>query len=555
MIDDPMIAALLDGFAAESRDIAQRVTGHILALEGADGDDAFRRGHYDDLARTLHTLKGNAATFGFPHLADLAHKMEDVVGLFRPTLAQIPDDTTDVLLRSVDAFVAKVVARTTEDDDVLRQLAGALAQHGGSTTARRRTLPLPAPPPPRAPEPTTERVADEWRIGARSVEILMQEVERLRELRLRIDERKREVERVLRAIEDEATVDASSMRGSLGSLSHGLGLDGDEANEIIAGLEYELRAIATLPLYSVLEPLPRAVRDLCRALGKEARLAIGGTDIALDRRLLEALKGPLLHLVRNAIDHGIEPPNVRAAAGKPREGSISIRAERTGNLVTLELEDDGGGVDAAKIRDVAIARGIVSAEDAAAMDEHELLQLVFRPAFSTRTVITEISGRGVGLDVVRAAVQALGGRVELHTTYGKGARFCLRLPAALGATPVVVVRVADHVLGIPAVAIEPPSADKPEHARDLGALLALRAAAPNVPDATPRLIVSSHGRRVALAVDEVIGDSELVVRPLPTELHELPYHGAAIYGSGDLLLVVQPEFLVDGRMNGGLPTL
>src|SRR6185503_4133969 len=125
--------------------------------------------------------------------------------------------------------------------------------------------------------------------------------------------------------------------------------------------------IATLPLYSVLDPLQRAVRDLCRSLGKEARLAIVGAEISLDRRLLESLKGPLLHLVRNAVDHGIEAPHLRITAGKHREGSISIRVERTGNLVVIEVEDDGAGMDPERIRETAIARNVLSADDAAAL--------------------------------------------------------------------------------------------------------------------------------------------------------------------------------------------
>jgi two-component system, chemotaxis family, sensor kinase CheA len=564
--DDPMILALLDGFAAEAREISQRVTGTILALENPSGSEADRRKQYDDLARGLHTLKGNASTFGFPHLADLAHRMEDVIAVLRPELAAIPDDVTDVLLRAVDVFMAKLAVRATGEDPALAELAEALAQHGGGSSKPRRggiverTLAAATPA-----EPIAERAIEDWRIGPRHIEMLMREVERLRELRLRLDEQRREVEKALRGLEHKTTIDASFARGTLTSISRVLGVESEEANDIVDGLEQELKSIATLPMYSVLDPLQRAVRDLCRSLGKEARLAIVGAEISLDRRLLESLKGPLLHLVRNAVDHGIEFSNARVAAGKHREGSISIRIERTGNLVVIEVEDDGAGMDLARIRETAIARNVLSADDAAALDERDVYQLVFRPAFSTRTEITETSGRGVGLDVVRAAVQALGGHVELHTTLGSGSRFVLSLPAALGATPVLVVRVDEQTLGIPMVAIESIRMAKPEHVQigrttarfehaghllplyELGAILSLRAAAPVAPDGKPILILASRGTRIALAVDELIGDRELVVRPLPSELHDLPYQGAAIHARGDLLLVLQPEFLVDGR--------
>ncbi len=573
---DPVIDALLDGFAAEARDICQHITGQVLALEHAgDLDEPARRRHYDDLARGLHTLKGNSDTFGFPHLAELAHKMEDVVARLRPQLATIPPDKTDLLLRSIDVLMARIAARTRESEPAIVELGNALAAAAG----KQATAPLPAPAMPRtttrptapAPEPAAAPLTEDWRVGQRNVETLLREVERLRELRLRLDEQKREVERHVRALDRAHDVDPAEIRAQLVAVTRALGADSAEASDIVDGLEQELKAIATLPLHTVLDPLQRAVRDLCRSLGKEARLALVGAEISLDRRVLEALKGSLVHLVRNAVDHGIETPAVRVAAGKHREGSISIRVERTGNMVFLEVEDDGCGIDAARIREAAVARGVLSPEDAAAMTDRELHQLLFRTGFSTRGEITETSGRGVGLDVVRATVQALGGHVELQTAPGSGSRFVLALPGALGATPVLVVRVDEQTLGIPMVAIETIRSAKQEQAPagrstprfehmgqllplvDLGALLALRAPAPPAAG-QPILILVSRGKRIALVVDELIGDRDLVVRPLPSEIHDLPaYQGAAIQARGDLLLVLQPEFMVQGRVATATP--
>ena len=573
---DPVIEALIDGFAAEARDICQRITGNILELEHADQlEQPVRQKQYEDLARGLHTLKGNADTFGFPHLADLAHKMEDVVARFRPSLATLPADTTDLLLRSIDVFMARLAARTSGEEPGLTALVDELvAAKTGSAApaapaevpaAKPSKRPMPASAAAPAPADTAERAADEWRIGSRNVETLLREVERLRELRLRLDEQKREIERRMRAIERGHEHDPAEERALLVSLSRQLGSNSEEANDIVDGLEQELKAIATLPMYSVLDPLQRAVRDLCRTLGKEAKLSIVGAEISLDRRLLETIKGSLVHLVRNAVDHGVETPATRVAAGKHREGSITIRVVLSGNMVFIDVEDDGGGIDADAIRRAAVARNVLSAEEADEMPDTDAYQLVFRPGFSTRTEVTETSGRGVGLDVVRAAVQALGGHVELHTTLGSGSRFVLSVPAALGATPVLVVRVDEQTVGIPMVAIETIRAATPEHIQagrtssrfeheghwlplvDLGAVLALRSTGVTKED-QPVLVLASRGARVALTVDELVGDRDLVVRPLPTEIHDLPaYQGAAIQARGDLLLVLQPEFLVEGR--------
>jgi chemotaxis protein histidine kinase CheA len=575
---DPVIEALIDGFAAEARDICQRATGNILELEHADAlDEPVRKKHFEDLARGLHTLKGNADTFGFPHLADLAHKMEDVVALYRPSLATLASETTDLLLRSIDVFMARLAARSAGEEPGLTALIAELVdakQRGpapGSASPSPGVKSAPSRPTPAAPkEPapsaeTPDRPVEDWRIGPRHIETLLREVERLRELRLRLDEQKRDIDRVLHRLERGHVPDLPEQRAMLLNLSRQLGSNSEEANDIVDGLEQELKAIATLPMYSVLDPLQRAVRDLCRTLGKEARLGIVGAEISLDRRLLEAIKGPLVHLVRNAVDHGIESPDVRIAAGKHREGSITIRVERSGNMVFIDVEDDGHGIDARKVRDVAIERGVLSSDEAAELDEREVHQLVFRPGFSTRSEVTETSGRGVGLDVVRAAVQALSGHVELHTTLGSGSRFVLTVPAALGATPVLVVRVDEQTVGIPMVAVETIRAAKAEQVStgrmtarfeheghllplvDLGAVLAVRAPAAAT-EGQPILILASRGLRVALSVDELIGDRDLVVRPLPAEIHDLPaYSGAAIQARGDLLLVLQPDFLVEGR--------
>jgi chemotaxis protein histidine kinase CheA len=223
--------------------------------------------------------------------------------------------------------------------------------------------------------------------------MLMREVERLRELRLRLDEQRREVDRALRAFEHKATIDGATARGTLTSLARVLGVESEEANDIIDGLEQELKAIATLPLYSVLDPLQRAVRDLCRTLGKEARLAIVGAEISLDRRLLESLKGPLLHLVRNAVDHGIE-----------NHGKIILAGETVGEQTEVSVTDDGRGI---------------TLED---------LPLIFQPGFSTAKNVSQSSGRGVGLDAVRSAVEEFGGSVSVTSEPGKGSSFKIIFP-------------------------------------------------------------------------------------------------------------------------------
>ena len=248
--------------------------------------------------------------------------------------------------------------------------------------------------------------------------------------------------------------ETAEARALLMGVSRAVGADGEEASDIIASMEEGLKAISTLPVRTVLEPLRRSLRDLCKRSGKEAQLSVSGAELSLDRRVLEALQGALAHLLRNAIDHGIETPEERAARGKQREGALSVRVEQQGNTIFLEMSDDGRGLDAEQIREVALRKAIAPAEELSAMGTGQLHQLIFRPGFTTRDEVSEISGRGVGLDAVRNQVQALQGNVEVQSEPGRGARFILTMPAEMGSSPVVVVRCGEHRLGVPMVAVE-----------------------------------------------------------------------------------------------------
>jgi two-component system chemotaxis sensor kinase CheA len=350
----------------------------------------------------------------------------------------------------------------------------------------------------------------------------------------------------------------------VGGTRRALAADGEEASDIVLAMEDGLKAIATMPVRTVIEPLRRAVRDICKATGKQAGLSVVGAEISLDRRVLEQLRGPLVHLVRNAVDHGLEMPEVRETRGKHREGTLAIRIEQQGNMLFIEVSDDGAGLDLEQIREAALRRALAPPEELANMSAQQLHQLIFRPGFSTKLEATEFSGRGVGLDVVRSQIQALQGQVEVQSVSGQSTRFVLTLPADLGSSPVLVVRCGEHQLGIPMVAVESSRAARARDLRvgrnkaqlehreqliplvDLGALVGLRQ--PETPaDGQPLLILQSQGRRIALGVDEVLGDRELVIRPLPQEIRDLDaYQGAATLARGELVLILRPDFIAAG---------
>ena len=216
-----------------------------------------------------------------------------------------------------------------------------------------------------------------------------------------------------------------------------------------ADLQDEVLSVRMLPVSAVFDSLPRLVRELGRASGKEATLEIAGGETEVDRAVLEQMRGPLTHLIRNALDHGLEAPDVRERAGKPREGRISVAASQRGGTLVVELRDDGAGIDPAAVKAAAVSRGAISAAEAAAMSPRDAIALIFQPGLSTSEVVTDLSGRGVGLDVVRESVERLQGTVEVDSRIGIGTTFTLTLPVTVATTQCLLVRAAGQTFGLP----------------------------------------------------------------------------------------------------------
>ncbi len=359
-------------------------------------------------------------------------------------------------------------------------------------------------------------------------------------------------------------------RTRLAELARSLAFTSREASSVAETLEEDMKALATMPAHTILEPMHRAVRDLCRRHGKEATLSVVGGENSLDRGLLESMAQILTHLVRNAVDHGLEMPDERERAGKNRAGAIVIRIEQQGNVVMLELSDDGRGVEVERVRSRAVDLGIATKADLDARVPDQITRLIFEDGFSTREEATETSGRGVGLAAVRRDVDRLGGHLDLWSRAGQGARFVAVLPAALGTTPVVVVRAGEQLFGFPAMAVETARAAKLDDFRvgrqetrlahndellpayDLAGLLGLREAQPPS-QGQPVFVIAATEGRAAVLVDEVIGDRELTLRSLPVELRDIPaYQGVAMLALREAVLVCKPAWLVRPRTHAQL---
>jgi chemotaxis protein histidine kinase CheA len=567
MVIDPSLAEPLALFVTETEGYARTANEVLLALERGEGDLAKR---HQQLARVLHTLKGTAATFGLSGLAEAAHRMESAVDHAREKSSPLPAPLADALLKCLDGFVTTLRACVAGRDEP--KFPPTLLSALGSQRPRRVSIPPPAPAPGAAPGagplPLEPRPPDlpelaSWPVAAEDITAFTREIERLRDLHLRIDARARELARLLDGADALlAAPRLRPLRGRLAELRASLTDDGEETFETIAALEQGIKRICTLPVRTVTDPLHRAVRDLCRGSGRRARLSVVGDDAVLDRRLLDALRGPLIQLVRNAVDHGVEAPEARRAANKDPEAQIVLTVGQQGNLVFIEVADDGAGIDRAALAAVALQAGIVTRERLEAMSPGEVDRLVFYPGLSTRAEVSEVSGRGIGLDVVLGEVRNRDGWIEVQTTPGQGTRFTITMPMEIGSSWLLVVSAVSGTYGVPLGGVEAVVAARDEAMRvgrrqmsleyletlipivDLGWMLGQRER--KAPAAgQPLLIVQSDGRRIALAVDQLVGEQDLVVRALPPELRALPqWQGAATLARGDFLLVLRPEWMV-----------
>jgi two-component system, chemotaxis family, sensor kinase CheA len=294
-------------------------------------------------------------------------------------------------------------------------------------------------------------------------------------------------------------------------------------------------------------------------LQKEVDLELIGAETELDRNLVEALADPLVHLVRNAIDHGIELPGLREASGKPRTGHVRLSAQQEGDYVTIEIRDDGAGIDPERLRAKALEKGLLDPEAAARLSADECLQLVFLAGFSTKTEVTDISGRGVGMDVVQSRIRELSGQIQIHSELGRGSRFVIRVPLTLAILPTLLVQAGEPVYALPLARVMEvlhapstglrwfdgqPVLDRNANTLPLVDLRRWLGVEPVMPPLLTIVVLQIADQRFGLIVDQVRGREEVVIKPLPRAVRGLPgYAGATLIGDGRMALILDVDGL------------
>jgi chemotaxis protein histidine kinase CheA len=572
---DDVLRQVVGVFAEEVKEQAHRIAAAVLAM---DGDPAAIPLQVEELYRQAHSLKGSSSSLGVTELEILAHTLEDAWLPIRRARGRLSATLVDASLRAMDAArlrAAGLVADDAQGLDAVQKASSELAViASGEESATVAAAEEPEAEPAAAPVAATEG-GETLRVAAEHLSSLERRIDELRQIRDRFDHRTSTVSALIQTLErmwhksrgdkkDRDSVDALyHVLRQLSAFRRDLIDDAERSHGNLLQLEESLLAMRMVPASLLREPLARAVRDTCRRTDKDARFEFDGGDAQIDRRLLEQLKSPLLHLVRNAVDHGLEPTVVREAMGKSARAQVRVSVEQRGREVLISVRDDGRGIDGNKVRRKAIDLGLVGEAEAERLADRELHELLFRPGFSTADEVTEVSGRGVGLDVVRDAILRLQGRIELLSQPGSGTEFQLVVPLTIASSEVMLIEECGRTFALPLSSIVRIVRAANTDLRLTGGRAVFHYDEQSVPVVRlSRLLglteqhdgsafrtvalLRSGEELVALVCERLLGWQDLVMRPLPAELQSLKLLStAAILPNGQPIFVLSPRALVE----------
>lgn len=577
-------------FIEEARDHINRLNDGLSTLESGSGDGEV----INTIFRSAHTIKGSSRMLKLVTITETAHKLEDVMGGLRDGSLQFSPALGQLLYRAVDALSALIDTLAESNDAATlpppdEALCAALTQACTGQPASPPALPaaaivevdapgepisepVPTPAPaPAAPAEAKLKTAETVRVRLTKLDELIKLMGEVVSSHARMRQRLLDIGAIERDLSDSAGPDAASHLHQFAQLLK----DDVQAQEVLMDeLHDKTLLMRMLPLSIVFEPAARMVRELARSVGKQVECAVIGAEIELDRQMIDKLADPIIHLIRNAIDHGLETPETRLAAGKPAQGKLTLSARQDGSWVVIDVSDDGGGIPLAAVREKAIKKGMISAEKGAALTDQEAIDLIFLPGFSTNSIITDMSGRGVGMDVVKQAIlDDLRGVVNVETRPGAGTTFSLRLPLSLAVMRVLLVEVdglpfgftaqyVGELLRLPAsamltvaernaviirnefVPVVPLSellripthlnaaVDSPNRSKtDLGMLL---------------LVLRVRNEKIAVQVDQLLDERDMVIKPLPEHMRRLPLvSGVVTTGKNELVSVLHAPALLE----------
>jgi two-component system chemotaxis sensor kinase CheA len=557
---------LLADFLTETHEGLSAVDEALLRLERAP-DDAPTLA---EIFRQVHTIKGTCGFLGLSRLEKVAHSAETMLGLYRDGSLKVTPEGITLIFAAVDAIRNIVVGleqqgQEPEGDDSAVIAALDAAARGESVAlpsspqakaeAPVEAAPIAAavaPPALRAPEAQAEAVQTESAAAQQTIRVSVDVLEDLMTLVSELVLTRNQLMQLARVSSD------SQISVPLQRLSH-----------ITSELQEGVMKTRMQPIGNAWAKLPRLVRDLANELGKKIELEMRGAETELDRQVLELIKDPLTHMVRNSGDHGLEKPADRRAAGKPETGRILLNAYHQGGHIIIEIGDDGRGLPVDKIRAKVLAQGLATESELAQMSEHDVLRFIFRPGFSTAQQITSVSGRGVGMDVVKTNIERIGGTIELRSKEGRGTTFTIKIPLTLAIVSALIVQAGGERFAIPQIGVvelvrvgdEHEGSTRIEMIKDAPVLRLrdrllplvslsslLRLAEAPVGGLKGYVVVMQVGANVfGIVVDRVFDTEEIVVKPVaPILRHITMFSGNTILGDGSVIMILDPNGVARG---------
>jgi two-component system, chemotaxis family, sensor kinase CheA len=577
--DDGLIDEVVAEFLVEAHEGVDQLDQDLVALEDHPTPDTIA-----SIFRTVHTIKGTCGFLGFGRLEAVSHTAENLLSMLREGELAVNSDIATALLTTVDAIrsmLAQIEATGTDGDDDHAELISELT--------RLQDDPAPAPPPRLG-----DLLVEQALVSQEDVELAVTQ-QALGDERplgeILVDHGVVAADEVQDALSSQAelkngAVTESTIRVDVRLLDGLMNLVGElvlarnqivriattDEHDTFAAAAQRLNLITTelqegvmrtrmQPIGNVWNRFPRVVRDLARSVGKQVQIEMDGADTELDKTIVEAIKDPLTHLVRNSVDHGIEPPEAREAAGKHREGRLTLRAFHEGGQVIIEVSDDGSGIDVERVRAKAVDRGLVTRERADEMSARELTSLIFLPGLSTASEVTNVSGRGVGMDVVKTNIERIGGVLDVTNEIGTGTTFRIKIPLTLAIIPALVIGCRGSQFAIPQVNLdELVRIDREKVATeiewinsaavhrlrgqllplvDLAQVLGIGTTVIDDSAAVNVVVLQADGRRFGLVVDEITDTQEIVVKPLGSQVKDIStFAGATIMGDGRVALIL-----------------
>lgn len=549
---------IVQEFLVESHENLSRLDQDMVELEARPGDAALLASVF----RTMHTIKGTCGFLGFSILEKIAHRAEGLLSLLRDGRMHLTPPLVSLILEAVDAtrrVLARIEASGQEGEEQFGNLTSRLEAAAREDSAA-----------PAAQEQSSSAEGD----GSPQAEAAPREEEAAKtsaaaEANIRVGVGL--LDKLMDLVGELVLARNQILQFTSGRANAALCATSQRLNLITTELQESVMKTRMQPIGVVWNKLPRVVRDLALSLGKQIRLELDGAETELDRTIIEAIKDPLVHLVRNACDHGIETAEARQRAGKAAQGRLCLRAYHEGGQVNIEIADDGAGIDVARVKQKAIEKGLLAAEQAQKICDREAFNLIFSPGFSTAAKVTNLSGRGVGMDVVRTHIERIGGTVDLSSRTGEGTTVKIKIPLTLAIIPGLVIGSGDDRFVIPQVSLlelirlEGGSVEKRiEHVngtpvyRRRGRLLpiaylskVLGLAEARRGDAVNIVVLQAEDRQFGLVVDGICDTQEIVVKPLGKQLKGLTvYAGATIMGDGRVALIL--DVLGIGQSSGVL---